>query len=146
MIPTVNSARWLGHVIDYYRNIDLKVIFAVDTRTSDGTTSLLSAKGSKFVMVRGQHPRVESLIGEIVAKVDAEWILRIDDDELPSPGMLRWADKVIGARLLQRGDFRVSIVATMFGNVNLNIRNSYQSDHWPGEIVSGGYFAGMRWS
>ena len=97
VIPTVNSARWLGHVIDYYRNIDLKVIFAVDTRTSDGTTSLLSAKGSKFVMVRGQHPRVESLIGEIVAKVDAEWILRIDDDELPSPGMLRWADKVIGA-------------------------------------------------
>ena len=98
VIPTVNSARWLGHVIDYYQNIDLKVVFAVDTRTSDKTTSLLSAKGSKYVLVRGKHPRVESLIGEIMAKIDAEWIIRIDDDELPSPGMLRWVDKVIGTR------------------------------------------------
>ena len=95
VFPTINSAHWLGHLIDHYRELGLSVVFAVDARTSDDTRNVLTKEGSKYFDVRGEHPRVESLMQNIVSELKSQWILRLDDDEVPSPALLRFVDKAI---------------------------------------------------
>ena len=95
VIPTINSMHWLGHLIDHYRGLDVSVVFAVDARTSDETRKVLAKKKSAYFEVRGEHPRVESLMQNIVSKLKSQWILRLDDDEVPSPALLKFVDKAI---------------------------------------------------
>ena len=90
VVPTINSATWLEHVIEFYAGLGLEVLFAVDARTSDATRAVLDAGNARHVEVSGEHARVESLIPDILAKVDTRWILRIDDDELPTPALLNF--------------------------------------------------------
>src|SRR5262249_18371840 len=67
--------------------------FAVDRRTTDGTREVICKMKKEFVEVSGRWPRVESLLADIVSKIDSQWILRFDDDELPSPGLLDFVDR-----------------------------------------------------
>ena len=110
VVPTVNSASWLGCLIDHYDELGIPVMFAVDARTSDGTREVITNKGGNFVDVFGEHPRVESLMYDIVAKVKSPWILRLDDDEVPSPALLRFVEKAIdGSTEFTWGFPRVSL-------------------------------------
>jgi len=93
VVPTINSEPFLDHVIDFYADLGVPVVFAVDCRTSDGTRSLLTRKAADFIEVSGAHRRVESLFADIVAKINTDWILRLDDDELPTPSMLNFVNK-----------------------------------------------------
>lgn len=95
VVPTINSEKWLGHVIDFYGALGVSVLFALDTRSSDGTRDLLSARSARFIEVSGEHRRLESVMPDILAKVDSEWILRVDDDELPTPGLLEFVDQAV---------------------------------------------------
>ena len=95
VIPTVNSEPFLEHVIDFYLSFDVRVLFAVDRRTCDRTRSLISQKDVDFIEVDGDHPRVGSLLNDIVTQIDTEWILRLEDAELPSPAMLDFVDHAV---------------------------------------------------
>ena len=91
VIPTINSERWLGNFLHYYKVNNLLPIYAVDSRTSDGTRDLIREYGFDFIEVRGDEPRVEALLPSIAAQIQAPWILRLDDDELPTPKVLEFA-------------------------------------------------------
>ena len=95
VVPTVNSETWLEHVADFYAELGIPVLFAVDARNSDGTRGLLADRGAQFIEVSGEQPRIESLIPDILAKVPTKWVLRIDDDELPTPGLLNFVDQAV---------------------------------------------------
>ncbi|MBV9286732.1 MAG: polysaccharide deacetylase family protein [Hyphomicrobiales bacterium] len=41
VVPTVNSERWLGRFLKFYRSAGIRAVYAVDRRTSDGTQDLL---------------------------------------------------------------------------------------------------------
>src|SRR5439155_18048768 len=79
VIHTTHSERWLEHVIDFYDDIGLEVVFAVDARTSDGTRSLLSAKGATCNNVSGER-RGDARAADIFTAIGTDWILRVDDD------------------------------------------------------------------
>ena len=67
------------------------MVYAVDRRTSDGTRHLIRKYGFPFIEVEGDEPRVEALLPSIAAQVAAPWILRLDDDELPTQSLLDFA-------------------------------------------------------
>jgi hypothetical protein len=94
VVPTINSASWIAGIFHFYREAGVDPLFAVDTRSSDGTEKVLADLGARFVTVASSSRRVESLLPAIVASSPTEWLLRLDDDELPSGALLRWLGQV----------------------------------------------------
>jgi hypothetical protein len=111
VIPTVNSERWLGCFLEFYKANRIRVVYAVDRRTSDGTRGLITKYGFPSIEVEAGEPRVEALLPSIAAQIAAPWILRLDDDELPTPKLLEFAANVaasdsIAAHSFPRANFR----------------------------------------
>ncbi len=111
VIPTVNSERWLGQFLEFYKVNGLRPVYAVDRRTSDGTRELIRKYGFTFIEAQADEPRVEALLPSIVAQIAAPWILRLDDDELPTPKLLDFAtaamvDDAISAYSFPRANLR----------------------------------------
>jgi peptidoglycan/xylan/chitin deacetylase (PgdA/CDA1 family)/SAM-dependent methyltransferase/GT2 family glycosyltransferase len=94
VIPTVNSERWLGVFLEFYKSNEIRVVYAVDRRTSDGTRELIREYGFPLIEVQAEEERVEALLPSIGAQIAAPWILRLDDDELPTPNLLQFAAAV----------------------------------------------------
>lgn len=95
VVPTVDSEHFIEHVINFYAGLGVPVLFAVDRRTRDRTRCVIARKGAVAIEAAGDDPRVEALIADIVTQVGTEWILRLDDDELPTPAMLEFVDQAV---------------------------------------------------
>jgi Glycosyl transferase family 2 len=111
VIPTVNSERWLSSFLEFYKANRIRVVYAVDRRTSDGTRDLITKHGFPCIEVEAAEPRVEALLPAIAAQIAAPWILRLDDDELPTPNLLEFAANVaasdsIAAYSFPRANYR----------------------------------------
>jgi hypothetical protein len=111
VIPTVNSERWLGCFLEFYNANRIRVVYAVDRRTSDGTRGLITKYGFPFIELEAAEPRVEALLPSIAAQIAAPWILRLDDDELPTPNLLEFAADVaasdsVAAHSFPRANYR----------------------------------------
>ena len=95
VIATRDSARWLTSLLFWYRERDLDPLFIIDARTKDKTRELVSEYGFKFkeFLPHGDFPEAGML--EFGAQQsDTDWILRLDDDELPNESLLRWVEDV----------------------------------------------------
>ena len=90
VVPTINSSAWISDIYDVYRNAGLDPLFAVDSRSNDDTEGVLKRLGARYVAVASASRRVESLLPAIATSSPTDWVLRIDDDELPSGALLRW--------------------------------------------------------
>ena len=90
LIPTRNSGRWLAHFIQQYRRLSVSPMFLLDDRSSDNTEHILIESGARYRKVRLEYDRVESMLALAEEYVEAEWTLRLDDDELPSRRLLQW--------------------------------------------------------
>ena len=102
IIPTRDSARWIGIFLDAYRKAGIEPLYIVDTRTKDSTREILLAKGANVVPFAPHDDFVESGMIEFGARhASAKWILRVDDDEFPSRALLRWIASV-GVRSLNQ--------------------------------------------
>jgi hypothetical protein len=93
VVPTVNSENWIRHLAEFYDTTGIKPLYAVDSRTTDSTREILAGRGDRWIEVTAEAERVEALLPAILRKVDTPWVLRLDDDELPSPELLRFADE-----------------------------------------------------
>jgi glycosyltransferase involved in cell wall biosynthesis len=99
VIPTLNGARWLGQMLDSYRAMGLEPIYAVDSRTADGTLDLLRARGAQVIPVHQSSSHIENGIFEQISPyIKSEWVMRLDDDEFPTPGLVRWAQQTKSPR------------------------------------------------
>ncbi len=97
VIPTLNGARWLGQLLDAYRTFGVEPLYAVDDRSDDGALELLRARGARIALIHQDGFHVENVFAQMSRFVDRDWILRLDDDEFPSRGLLEWAKKAIAA-------------------------------------------------
>lgn len=109
VVPTIDSEPWIQSVIDFYARIGLRPLYAVDSHTRDATRTLLEQAGQTWVEVSGDAPRVEALMLDVVKRIDAPWILRLDDDELPSPGLLKFCEEAINGSAPVWGFPRVTV-------------------------------------
>lgn len=91
VVPTCNSARWIAALAAYYRKAaGLAVLFALDARSADATRTKLDRLGENYIILHTPHQRVEAMVGMLRERVPTNWILRIDDDECPSPSLINW--------------------------------------------------------
>jgi hypothetical protein len=92
VIVTRNSARWLGAVIDSYRNVGIEPFFLLDGFSEDATERLLEQKSATYTKIFPEFARVEAAIRLIPEHVRSRWVIRIDDDEFPSRTLLNWIE------------------------------------------------------
>ena len=90
VIVTCNSAGWIGAVARAYAALGVRPLFLVDVRSSDGTASVLAQAGADVRPIRFDQPWVEAAVSQLGGITGAEWVARLDDDELPSAGLLRY--------------------------------------------------------
>jgi hypothetical protein len=91
IIPTRDSARWIGAFLKAYRRSGIEPIYIVDTRSKDATFDILRDMSADLVPFTPTGDFVEAGMVEFGSRqAGAEWILRLDDDEFPSAALLRW--------------------------------------------------------
>jgi hypothetical protein len=90
-IPTRDSARWIGRVLDFHLSRGLSPLVVIDARTTDNTREIVASKDVPFLEFtpRGDFPEAGML--EFAAQnANADWVLRLDDDELPSRDLIHF--------------------------------------------------------
>jgi hypothetical protein len=97
VVPTRDSARWIGTFHYQYHKMGLSPLYLVDTRSGDDTAGILARLGAEVVAITPSHDRVESMLACTKTLVESEWIVRFDDDELPSHALIRWLDERLAA-------------------------------------------------
>ncbi len=97
IVPVCNAAGWLDAICDGYDMLGLRPLFIVDSRSADRSLALLQRRTDRVFTAAGAQPFVESLLREIIPLLGSRWVLRMDDDELPSAAALRWIAGNIGA-------------------------------------------------
>lgn len=90
VIPTMNSQDYLETTLSYYRDIGLPVTVIVDSKSADETELIARTCAKEVVLIHNSSNVVEGMIQELSLKFETQWILRIDDDELPSIPMLNF--------------------------------------------------------
>ena len=89
VVPTRDSARWIGAVLGAYGRLGVRPLFLVDGRSADDTRGILEAAGADVAEVTPEANIVEDMVWRIPSVTDAPWILRFDD-EMPSRALLDW--------------------------------------------------------
>jgi hypothetical protein len=95
IVPTRQSVRWIGLIAAAYRRLGVQPLFICDTRSSDGTAALLEAHGAEVIAVTPAYDRVEAMLSITSEAVSSAWVVRFDDDELPSAALIRWLDQTL---------------------------------------------------
>ena len=90
VVPVCNAERWISRVCDGYDALRLRPLFIVEARSTDKSLAILLARNARVFTAQGKKPYVESLLSGIIPYLSSRWVLRLDDDELPSSAMLRW--------------------------------------------------------
>jgi hypothetical protein len=91
VIITKNSARWFGVILDHYRQLGVEPLIILDDTSHDQTEVLLRQKGVDYVKAHADVPRVEALVKSVPPLVRSDWVIRLDDDELPAGWLCAWA-------------------------------------------------------
>jgi len=95
VIPTRDSARWVGAFLDAYQKLGIEPIYIVDTRSKDATLGILRDRLADLIPFTRAGDFAEAGMIEFGARnAGAEWILRLDDDEFPSAALLRWVSSI----------------------------------------------------
>src|SRR3977135_1268703 len=95
-IPTLNSGRYLDIILEYYRQGGIPVTVFVDDASTDDTLAVARRLAANAVTVRNARGFiVEGLVEQISRHCRTPWMLRIDDDELPTVAMMEFVQKAI---------------------------------------------------
>ena len=93
-IPTINSGRYLDIVLEFYREHGVPVTVFVDDRSVDDTLAIARRLAPRVFSVRNPTLFIaEGLVEEISRRCESSWMLRIDDDELPTVAMLEFVQR-----------------------------------------------------
>ena len=93
VIPTRNGAGWLAAFNRAYRRLGVQPLYLLDARTDDDSRAILAGEGASFIEVAAAFDRGEDVLWRGAGAVDAEWLLRLDDDEMPSAALIDWVEQ-----------------------------------------------------
>lgn len=92
VVLTKDSARWFGAILDAYQALGVSPFVILDSASSDETEDLLRRKRIDFAKETSEFPRAEALVGTIGRHIRSEWVVRLDDDELPTRALCDWVE------------------------------------------------------
>lgn len=98
VIPTINSASYIDIILSYYRAIGLPVTVFVDNKTTDETAKVAARYTQEVILFDNPASRVGEMIEGMSNHCKTRWILRIDDDELPSWRMIELVRQIVSSR------------------------------------------------
>jgi hypothetical protein len=98
VIPTRDGGGWLAPFARAYARLGVRPLYILDSRTRDDSRAILARYGCDVVEVAAEHDRGEDVLWRGAAQADAAWLMRMDDDELPSVALLRWIEQALPAR------------------------------------------------
>ena len=87
IVVTKDSARWFGVVLDGYAALGVSPFVILDASSGPDTEALLLHRRIEYAKESAEFPLGEALLPAIPRHLDCEWVLRLDDDELPSRGL-----------------------------------------------------------
>ena len=132
-IPTRDSARWIGVLLDAYRKLGVEPLYVVDGRSTDNTLDILHRKHANFVSFIPSGDFVEcGMIEHGALACETDWVMRLDDDEFPSVKLaevLLRADFAHHGQAVSAARFEVSRVDGKFGKTI-----------WPSRLWLGGQY------
>jgi glycosyltransferase involved in cell wall biosynthesis len=106
VIPTMNGAERLPGLLTLIREHGPKVIVAVDTRSTDRSAEVARNFGATVVAIDNPSGYVEPAIEKISRLVTTPWIFRFDDDERPTPQLIRILGSLVSRRSKNIYSFR----------------------------------------
>jgi hypothetical protein len=89
-VVTRDSAPWIVPLLSLYRDAGLEPKVILDDRSTDGTGDALARAGFAYRTATSTADRAEPMVAEMLRDHPAGWLLRMDDDEVPSRAMLDW--------------------------------------------------------
>ena len=90
-MPAFNAARHLDVTLAYYAEIGARVSVFVDTKSTDDTLSVAQRAGCDVQEIDNPSTRVGAILETMSRRLGTRWVLRIDDDELPSRRLIDYA-------------------------------------------------------
>jgi hypothetical protein len=93
VVPTRDSSRWIALTHSYYQRLGISPLYCVHSKSADNTKAILSRLGANVETITSDVDHLEPMLPLIRDVTKTPWILRIDDDELPSRSLLRWVQR-----------------------------------------------------
>lgn len=107
VIPTKNSENHIDIILDYYRSIGTRAIVFIDDASADNTLRVCRKQNFHGVeTIANAAGVVEAVIEEISKRAPSDWVLRFDDDEIPSKKLMDFADAAIRSDITAKYGFR----------------------------------------
>jgi glycosyltransferase involved in cell wall biosynthesis len=105
IVPTMNAAPFIDITLSYYANINIPVTVMVDTKSCDSTELCAKQYAKDVKRVDNSSSVVEGMIEQLSRQAGTDWVLRLDDDELPSLAMLAQVAKLITLKDIHAAGF-----------------------------------------
>lgn len=83
LIPTRDSAAWIGTLLSHYQARGITPVLLLDDRTTDATRAVAQRAGAPVVDIHG-FTHTEAIVRVAKDCVTTPWALFIHDDEMPS--------------------------------------------------------------
>jgi hypothetical protein len=117
VIPSRNALPWVFAIRRAYRRLGLQPRYFIDERSSRLYRKLAGWLLSETSTLRGTAAHLEPMLPEIVEACASEWILRVDDDEIPSAALVHWLKQSL--RVIDRRVVAIPRRALMFHGEDL---------------------------
>ncbi|MCW2284825.1 glycosyltransferase involved in cell wall biosynthesis [Rhodoblastus acidophilus] len=95
VIPTMNSQSYISIIADYYEGLGLNPYWFVDQKSADRTFDVLAARSQRVVAMHNDTAIIEAMVEKMSRAAPTDWVLRIDDDELPTAQLFAFARAVM---------------------------------------------------
>jgi len=105
IVPTMNSEDYIEIVLGYYKDIGLPITLVVDSKSIDATEEKSRGMVHELIRMENRSSVVEGMIQTLSNQTGAQWVLRVDDDELPSLAMLTFVAQTIESQQLSAAGF-----------------------------------------
>lgn len=126
----MNSARYIDLILEYYSSFRIPTIVFVDSKTSDNTIAV-AERFTRVIPIKNPGTTVEEVIQQISCSAGSEFVLRMDDDELPSIGMIEFAKTAVqsGSAAVYgfpRLQCAISIEGSLLEHLDHDAKNSHR--------------------
>jgi glycosyltransferase involved in cell wall biosynthesis len=131
ILPTMDSAHYIDLILGYYQKIGVPTIVFVDAKSKDDT-SAVAERFSEVVKIENSGTIAEEVIQQMSYAPESEFVLRMDDDELPSVAMMEFVRNVANQTEAEAGAYgfpRHQCAVSTDGRLLRHLDHSATTDH-----------------
>lgn len=90
IVPTINSEKYISTLLSVLTKNYQDVIVGIDSKTTDKTREVVAKYKCRIIEINNKFNYVEPILGRFLDSCRFNWIMRLDDDELISNGLVEF--------------------------------------------------------